>query len=68
MPVEPITATMRAGIIEAMPDNTPDLDGIRKGNLLLLAPFALEWLAAFYQVIEAGAAWPSVLKQARTPS
>ena len=66
MPVEPITAAMLAGIIEAMPDNTPGLDGIRKGDLLLLSPFALEWLAAFYQAIEAGAAWPSVLKQART--
>ena len=55
MPAEPITATMLAGIIEAMPDNTPGLDGIRKGDLLLLSPFALEWLASFYQTIEAGA-------------
>ena len=28
MPVQPITADMLAGIIEAMPDNTPGLDGI----------------------------------------
>ena len=42
MPVEPISAAMLAGIIEAMPDNTPGLDGIRQGDLLLLSPYALE--------------------------
>ena len=57
---------MLAEIIAAMPDSTPGLDGIRKGDLLLLSPYALEWLASFYQAIEAGASWPKVLKQMRT--
>ena len=66
MPVEPITADMLADIIAAMPDSTPGLDGIRKGDLLLLSPYALEWLASFYQAIENGAPGPTLLKQART--
>ena len=66
MHVDPITADMLAEIIAAMPDSTPGLDGIRKGDLLLLSPYALEWLASFYEAIENGAAWPKLLKQART--
>ena len=42
MHVDPITADMLAEIIAAMPDSTPGLDGIRKGDLLLLSPLALE--------------------------
>ena len=66
MHADPITADMLAEIIAAMPDSTPGLDGIRKGDLLLLSPLALEWLASFYQAIENGASWPKLLKQART--
>ena len=65
-PAQEISADMLADLIQAMPDNTPGLDGVRKGNLLLLSPYALEWLASFYQAIEAGAPWPSCLRQART--
>ena len=50
--VDPITADMLAEIIAAMPNSTPGLDGIRKEDLLLLSPYALEWLASFYQAIE----------------
>ena len=41
-PVEDITASMLAEVIQAMPDNTPGLYGVRKGDLLLLSPTALE--------------------------
>ena len=64
--VEDITASMLAELIQAMPDNTPGLDGVRKGDLLLLSPSALEWLAKFYTAIEQGAKWPEATCAART--
>ena len=44
--IDPITADLLSELIDAMPDNTPGMDGVRKGDLLQLSPKALEWLAA----------------------
>ena len=52
-------------LIIHMPDNTPGLDGIVKGDLLLLSTEALEWLAKFYTAIEQGAKLPEASCAAR---
>ena len=49
-----------------MPDNTPGMDGVRKGDLLLLSPNALWLLTQLLDAIEQGKPWPVVTNNART--
>ena len=49
-----------------MPDNTPGLDGIAKGDLKILSPKCLTLIARLLNLIEAGAPWPSLVRKART--
>ena len=65
---EPLELLKRRALAEAilqMPDNTPGLDGVRKGDLLALSPPCLRQLADLLNAIEGGAAWPKPTLVAR---
>ena len=51
--------------IAASPDNTAGLDGVQKGDLAILSPYACEWLAAMLNTIEGGTDWPDLCTQCR---
>ena len=65
MPLEPITGEQVRLGIAASPDNTAGLDGVQKGDLAILSPYACDWIAALLNSIEAGAAWPDLCTQGR---
>ena len=65
MPLELITGEQVRQGIAASPDNTAGLDGVQKGDLAILSPYACDWIAALLNRIEAGAAWPDFCTQGR---
>ena len=65
MPLEPITGEQVRQDIAASPDNTAGLDGVQKGDLAILSPYACEWLAVLLNSIDAGADWPDLCTQGR---
>ena len=64
--LRPITGQELADAIIAMPDNAHGLDGVRKGDLLILSPHCLDLLAKLLDAVEQGAPWPWPVNQART--
>ena len=52
--------------IQAMPDNTPGTDGVRKSDLQILSPNCLYLLTKLLQTIEGGAPWPIPTNTARS--
>ena len=64
--VPPIRGQDLAEAINAMPDNAQGLDGVTKGDLLILSPHCLNYLAKLLEAIEHGAPWPGPVNLART--
>lgn len=64
--VPPLFGQDLAEAISKMPDNTPGLDGVRKGDLLILSPLCLDIIADLLNAIEEGAAWPQPCNAVRT--
>ena len=64
-PNEHVGPDMLRLLITHVPDNIPGLDGVAKGDLMLLSDLALDWLAKLFMAVEGGASWPQCSNVAR---
>ena len=64
--VPPLLGKDLAEAIARMPDNTTRLDGVKKGDLIILSPLCLDLIANLLNAIEEGAAWPQPCNAVRT--